>query len=160
MAAQIINGNIDTFCQVYGDAVQSPYLLATENAVVGTGTPAQTTTINQVEIPETILGVPIQKLVGQVTTGLVTCDAINIAPSGFASPCIGAVDLVAGVATVTTQAIDPNAFLFVSPRDGGVPANKGFLTVSAVTANSFTVTSSNVLDTQPFNWWIVNPNYT
>lgn len=68
----------------------------------------------------------------------------------------GSVTLVAGTATVSTTAVAANSRIQVtSNADGGTP---GFLRVSTRTAGvSFTITSSNVLDTSDVAWIIIKP---
>lgn len=62
-------------------------------------------------------------------------------------PIIGTATLVAGTATVTLPTISATSRIFVTPQSGLL--NVGAVWVSARTANtSFTITSTNVLDTR------------
>jgi len=173
MASQVINGAVDSQCQVYGDSVITPSALVKTYLEVGSGSAAQVTTVNQVTVPESILGIPIQKLVGQIETGLVNCDGLTIQTNAFVAQCIGrgvfGVGSV-GVDTVTTAASDQFAYVFVAPQveySGAVPpavvyvAATGVLSVTAKTATSFTVTSSlgAADEGKGYIWWIVNPSY-
>ena len=160
MASCLLSAADGTTSAVYGDVLTGQIVVANSTLQVGAGASQNISILNQSDITETVGGLPVQKLVGNIDTGVVQLDALYVRTKGFANPSIGAVDLVAGTITVTTAAIDPNAYIFVSPRNGGVQANKGFLTITAQTTSSFTVTSSNALDTQPLNWWIVNPIYS
>ena len=68
----------------------------------------------------------------------------------------GVVDLVAGIATVSTPYITANSILVTSHK---TPIGTlGALTVSTRTPGvSFTITSLNVLDTSTVSWMILEP---
>jgi hypothetical protein len=87
---------------------------------------------------------------GWVQTG----GAFNAAArSAGTNPVAGTVTLVAGTATVSTDAATSTALVFLQRKTaGGTVGN----TTWAVTAGtSFTVTSDNALDTSTYAWWIV-----
>ena len=64
--------------------------------------------------------------------------------------------LVGGTLTVSTTAVTANSLIFLT-SEGGTITNLGTIYVSAKTAGvSFTVTSTNALDTSNFVWWIIN----
>lgn len=69
---------------------------------------------------------------------------------------MGAVALVAGVATVNTTQVTANSRIFLQSQvDGGTP---GWLRVSARTVStSFTITSSSNTDTSTVAWWLAEP---
>ena len=67
----------------------------------------------------------------------------------------GTATLVGGTVTVATTAVTASSLILVTPTSTG--ANSGVLAVTAQAAGtSFTVTSTNVLDTSTFSWMIVN----
>ena len=73
---------------------------------------------------------------------------------------MGTGTLVGGTATISTTAVASNSEIFVTDTGGGVLANIGSLiapTSGITAATSFTVTSTNTLDTSTFNWIIINP---
>lgn len=71
---------------------------------------------------------------------------------------LGTGTLVGGTATISTTAVTANTRVFISDAGGGVLANIGSLYVSArVAGTSFTVSSSNALDTSNFVWLLVEP---
>lgn len=89
--------------------------------------------------------------------------ATDVAGKGFkvkegANAKMGTGTLVGGTVVVNTTAVTTNSRIFVTDTGGGVFANIGSLTVpTIVNATSFTVTSTNVLDTSTFNWIIFEP---
>lgn len=88
----------------------------------------------------------------------VTADIANALAAAGAMPGMlrGTVALVAGSAVVAHPDIQASSIVQVtSSVDGGVP---GFLRVSARIAGvSFTITSSNALDTSTVGWMFVEP---
>lgn len=60
-----------------------------------------------------------------------------------------------GVVTVSTTAVTANSKIFLSRASAA--GTLGLLSVGTITAgSSFTITSSNILDTSTVNWWIIN----
>jgi len=79
--------------------------------------------------------------------------------TGKTSSTSGTGTLVAGTATIATTAVATNSMVFATSTNNSL-TNVGALTapLSGITAGtSFTVTSTNVLDTSTFNWFIINP---
>lgn len=69
---------------------------------------------------------------------------------------MGSGTLVAGTVTINTTQAKTGDRIFVTATSSGV--NSGVLAVTAIVNNtSFTVTSSNALDTATFNWIIFRP---
>ena len=78
-------------------------------------------------------------------------------PVGGAAAIVGSGTLIGGTATVATTAITANSLIFVTDSTTGALTNVGSLVVSAKSAGtSFTVTSTNILDTSTFSWLIIN----
>lgn len=70
---------------------------------------------------------------------------------------MGQATLSGGTVTVNNTSITANTRIFLTP-DGGTLTNVGFVWVSARSVgNSFTITSSNVLDTSNVDWLLVEP---
>jgi hypothetical protein len=70
---------------------------------------------------------------------------------------MGQVTLVGGTKVVSTTLVTANSRIFLTV-DGGTLTNVGFQYISARTAGtSFTIKSSNVLDTSNVSWMIVEP---
>lgn len=64
--------------------------------------------------------------------------------------------LVGGTLTINTTKATTTAEIFITDRGGGVIANIGTLYISAiVNGTSFTISSTNVLDTSIFSWLII-----
>lgn len=84
-----------------------------------------------------------------------TGQGISISEAGAAARA-GVATLVAGTVTVSTTAVTANSrFLYSVQTAGGV---QGFLSVSAtVVGTSFTLLSTNVLDTSTVYWTIIEP---
>lgn len=106
------------------------------------GTPAVTGgTWNQA-----ILGSPT------LTTGTVT-DKLAVLTG--ANKSIGKGTLVTGIATVSTTAVTATSNIFLTPIASGL--NLGIFSVGTINAGTnFVVQSSNALDSDSFNWWLVN----
>lgn len=94
---------------------------------------------------------------------IVQADNITISTAGKgiaikegANAKMGAAALVGGTVTVNTTAVTANSRIYLTSQvDGGTP---GFQRISARSAGtSFTITSSNVLDTSTVAWMIVEP---
>jgi len=84
---------------------------------------------------------------------LVTGQKLKVGTGTNASA--GTATLVGGTVTVATTAVTASSLILVTPTSTG--ANSGVLAVTAQAAGtSFTVTSTNVLDTSTFSWMIVN----
>lgn len=67
--------------------------------------------------------------------------------------------LVGGTLAVANTSITANSQVFIQDTGGGVIANIGSLYVASQTVGvGFTVTSSNVLDTSTFRYWIFETN--
>lgn len=77
-------------------------------------------------------------------------------PSG-ANRCMGSVDLVAGVATVTTtKALVAGCLVFVAGNsEGSGPSTWGSLVGYSNGVNAIVIKSSNTADTRRVNWWII-----
>lgn len=75
-----------------------------------------------------------------------------------ANATMGTGTLSGGTATISTTKVTASSRIFVSDQGGGVLANIGALYISAVSAGtSFTVSSSNVIDSSNFAWIIFEP---
>lgn len=87
--------------------------------------------------------------IGTVGSGLYIKEGTNAT--------MGTATLVGGTLVVSTNKVTANSRIFLQ-SEGGTVTNLGTIYVSARSAGtSFTVTSSNVLDTQTFVWVIVEP---
>lgn len=75
-----------------------------------------------------------------------------------ANGSMGTGTLIGGTLLINNTSITANSRIFLTDIGGGVIANIGALYVSATSVGaSFTVSSSNVLDTSTFNWVIFEP---
>ena len=73
-----------------------------------------------------------------------------------ANAAMGAVALIGGTLTVNTTKVTVNSRIFLTSQDC---TNCGWIYISArVVGTSFTITSSNALDTSTIAWMIVEPN--
>ena len=80
-----------------------------------------------------------------------------VVPTAGGAAVAGAGTLSGGTATISTTAVTANSLIFVTDTGGGVLANIGSLYISAKSAGtSFTVTSTNVLDSSTFSFFIIN----
>lgn len=78
--------------------------------------------------------------------------------TGVSNCSAGTGTLSGGTLVISTTAVTANSLIFITDTGGGVLANIGALYISARTGGtSFTVSSSNALDTSTFNWFIVEP---
>lgn len=81
--------------------------------------------------------------------------SLKIPTSGSAASS-GTATLSGGTLTVNTAAVTSSSLIFLQDTASTL-TNVGTLSVSSKSAGtSFTVTSSNVLDTSTFNWFIIN----
>lgn len=89
-----------------------------------------------------------------VTSGGMTIKSVAI--NEGSNTTMGTGTLVAGTVVISTTKVTANSRIFLTTQvPGGTP---GALYVSARTASTdFTVTSTSVLDTSTFAWWIVEP---
>lgn len=70
---------------------------------------------------------------------------------------LGTGTLSGGTVTINTTKVTASSRIFLTATQAGV-VNIGVMTVSAIVAGtSFTVTSSNVLDSSTFNWVVLEP---
>lgn len=68
---------------------------------------------------------------------------------------VGSGTLASGTATILTTAVTASSLIFLTATS--TSSNQGILSVGTLTAGtSFVVNSTNSLDTNTFNWWIVN----
>jgi hypothetical protein len=80
----------------------------------------------------------------------------GIQVKGGSNAKIGSGTLVGGTVTISNTSVTTNSKIFVQDTTSGSLANVGSLVVSAKSAGtSFTVTSSNILDTSTFDYFIV-----
>jgi hypothetical protein len=86
--------------------------------------------------------------------GYSTADQLtaNNSLAGLNGPYFGRATLVAGAVTVANTSIGANDLIFVTPIGG---TNAGLLHVTTSAGVSFTITSSNALDTRIVNFMIV-----
>lgn len=71
---------------------------------------------------------------------------------------MGTGTLSAGTLVISNTKVTANSEIFLTDKGGGVLANIGALNISAKSAGvSFTVSSSNALDTSAFSWIIIEP---
>lgn len=75
-------------------------------------------------------------------------------PATGAAPIAGLATLTAGTVTVNTTAVTANSVIVMSNKTDGGTIGTYTYTVSA--GVSFTITSSNVLDTSVMAWILVN----
>lgn len=100
--------------------------------------------------------------VASAAAGLFASDLkLTVAGNGFyvkegTNATMGVSTLVAGTVTVSTTKVTANSRIFLTAQtSSGVP---GFVGISARSAGtSFTITSSNVLDTSDIAWIIIEP---
>lgn len=78
---------------------------------------------------------------------------INL-PSSGAAPTAGLATLASGTVTVASTAVTANSVIVMSNKTDGGTIGTYTYTVSA--GVSFTITSSNVLDTSVMAWILVN----
>ena len=72
---------------------------------------------------------------------------------GGTNASVGTASLVGGTVTVNNTSVNSNKLIFLSVQtDGGTVGN---LSYTINTGVSFTINSSNVLDTSLVNWWII-----
>lgn len=98
-------------------------------------------------------------------TGLLVADNIKLTTAGNgiyikegSNATMGTGTLAAGTVTINTTKVTASSRVFLTDTGGGVLANIGSLYVSAKSAGvSFTVSSSNALDSSTFNWVILEP---
>ena len=69
---------------------------------------------------------------------------------------VGSGTLAAGTVTITNANVSTSSFILITDTATGSLVNVGTLTVNKA-AGSFTVTSTNVLDTSTFDYLIINP---
>jgi hypothetical protein len=74
--------------------------------------------------------------------------------TGAAAIC-GNATLVAGTVTVNTTAATANTLVMLSPKTAG--GTLGTYTYTIVAGTSFTINSSNILDTSVISWMLVEP---
>lgn len=88
---------------------------------------------------------------------------LNVAGNGVyikegSNATMGTGTLVAGTLTISNTKVTATSRIFLTDTGGGVLANIGALYLSARNAGtSFTVSSSNILDTSTFEWIIIEP---
>ncbi len=96
--------------------------------------------------------------IGLLGVKIMTGSSINIG-TGTTNASSGKGTLVAGVATISSTTLTSNSLPFVQDTGGGIIANIGTLYVTNVIGGptgSFTVNSTNALDTSTFNWFFIN----
>lgn len=76
--------------------------------------------------------------------------------AGGGADCSGGGTLSGGTLTVTTSCAKTTSRILVTDTTTGALTNIGIPVVSTKSNGSFVVTSSNVLDTSTFDWFIVN----
>jgi hypothetical protein len=74
---------------------------------------------------------------------------------GGTSDTAGSITLVAGVATVATDAVRSTSLIFLT-HQGTAVGNLGHLYYSITDRLSFQIQSSNASDTDTVNWWILS----
>lgn len=84
--------------------------------------------------------------------GVKTANTVSESTNGK----MGVATLIAGTVTISNKSITANSRIFLTPQNG--VANAGFVSVgSRVNATSFTITSSNNLDTRIIAYQIFEP---
>lgn len=125
------------------------------NGVFGTPSIVGGTYSNAVlTIPSLTGGTYNQAILGSptITTGTIT-DKLTVLAG--ANKSIGKGTLAAGIATISTTIAGVASNIFLTPISSG--ANLGILSVGTINAGTnFVVNSSNILDTDSFNWWVIN----
>lgn len=97
------------------------------------------------------LGTPA--IVGGTASGFTFSNKINVLVGANLS--VGKGTLASGVATISTTTVGADSNVFLTPISSG--ANLGILSIGTINAGTnFVVNSSNVLDSDSFNWWIIN----
>ena len=97
------------------------------------------------------LGTPA--IVGGTASSFTFSNKINVLVGANLS--VGKGTLASGVSTITTTSATTDSNIFLTPISSG--ANLGILSVGTINAGTnFVVNSSNVLDSDSFNWWIIN----
>lgn len=97
------------------------------------------------------LGTPA--ITGGTATSFTFSNKITVATG--ANQSIGKGTLASGVATISTTSVTASSNIFVTPIASGL--NLGILAIGTINAGTdFVVTSSNALDSDSFNWWIIN----
>jgi hypothetical protein len=87
-----------------------------------------------------------------VVTATSTLSSI-VLPSTGTNPTVGNATLVAGTVTVNTGAAKSTSYLILTEKTaGGTPGTVTY----TVTGGSFTITSSNALDTSTYTWLLIN----
>lgn len=151
------HGSADTGGQIYaGAGTGAPTLVAN---ILTTGITVPTTTASTTKDNGSIVTEGGIGSEGNINSG--GNIAVTVAGGGFlikegTNAKMGAATLVAGTVTVNTTAVTANSRIYLtSQADGGTV---GFQRISARSAGtSFTITSSNVLDTSTVAWMIVEP---
>lgn len=123
------------------------------NSTTALATTAFVTTANNLKAP---LASPVFTGDVNVSTGnlLVSTVGKGISIKKGTNAKIGSVALVAGTATVANTSVTANSLIFLTAQTTG--GTVGFIRISAVVVGtSFTITSSNPLDTSNIAWYIV-----
>jgi hypothetical protein len=94
----------------------------------------------------------------QTLTGK-TIDSAQLVSKTGSNKRVGTGTLVGGTLAVANTSITANSQVYIQDTGGGVLANIGALFVASQTVGTgFTVSSSNVLDTSTFRYWIFEVN--
>ena len=98
-----------------------------------------------------VFGTPA--IIGGTATSFTFSNKINVLVGANLS--VGKGTLVTGVATISTTTVGADSNIFLTPILNG--ANLGILAVGTINAGTnFVVQSSNVLDSDSFNYWVIN----
>jgi hypothetical protein len=88
-----------------------------------------------------------------------TIDSSQLVSKSGSNKRVGTGTLVGGTLAISNTSITVNSQVFVQDTGGGVIANIGSLYIASQTVGvGFTVTSSNILDTSTFRYWIFETN--
>lgn len=126
---------------------------AAGNSTTALATTAFVTTANNLKAP---LASPVFTGDVNVSTGnlLVSTLGKGVSIKKGTNAKIGSVALVAGTVTVSNTSVTANSLIFLTEQTTG--GTVGFTRISAIVVGaSFTITSSNPLDTSTIAWWIV-----
>ena len=97
------------------------------------------------------LGTPA--IVGGTASSFTFSNKINVLVGANLS--VGKGTLASGVATISTTTVGTNSNIYLTPIASG--ANLGILAVGTINAGTnFVIQSSNILDSDSFNYWIIN----
>lgn len=147
--AQVLGMSVPAAGQVYFSGTLG-YLTTSANLVMGTnlnvntklGVGALTAPTYQLDVTGGDIGVATAGKGLRIKTGT--------------NQMVGSSTLVGGTVTITNANVSTSSFILITDTTTGSLVNVGTLTINKA-SGSFTVTSTNVLDTSTFDYLIINP---